>query len=142
MEKITNSQQETFDFARNLTRKLTGGEVLALSGELGAGKTVFAKGIAKGLGVKGDIDSPTFVIMKIYPVRNNKSGIKNLVHVDAYRLGSAQDLENIGLKDYLGKKDTITVIEWAGKVKEIIPSGSFWVDIKTKQENKRKIIVR
>jgi len=73
MEYITASEKETFNLGKTLAKKLKGGEIIGLNGNLGAGKTILAKGIAKGLGIKQNITSPTFILMKIYQVKNRKS---------------------------------------------------------------------
>ncbi|MDO8598554.1 MAG: tRNA (adenosine(37)-N6)-threonylcarbamoyltransferase complex ATPase subunit type 1 TsaE [bacterium] len=127
-------------FAEQCARKLHGGEVLLLSGPLGAGKTVFVRGLAKGLGVHNRITSPTFVLMRVYRAasrqpqavsrrkcpRCRKLGacscqlVAWFVHVDAYRVRSARDLEAIGLLEWIGRPDTIIAIEWGVRVKKII----------------------
>jgi tRNA threonylcarbamoyladenosine biosynthesis protein TsaE len=91
-----------------------------LSGDLGAGKTVFNRGFAAGLGIKRNINSPTFVLMKVYPVKKHPT-IKHFCHIDAYRLKSARDLEAIGAQDYIGKKDSICFIEWPEKIIKVLP---------------------
>ncbi len=116
MKKITHSEKETIALAKTMAKRALGGEVYTLSGDLGAGKTVFARGFALGLGIKRNINSPTFVLMKIYPVKNNPT-IKHLCHIDAYRLKSARDLAAIGAGDYLGDQDSVCLIEWPEKVK-------------------------
>lgn len=115
MEIITQTEKETIGIAKEFASQLEGGEVLGLIGDLGAGKTCFAKGLAKGLGIKKNITSPTFVLMKVYPVKYKT--IKNFVHIDAYRLHSYNDLLAIGIEDYIGKDDSVVVIEWADRVK-------------------------
>jgi tRNA threonylcarbamoyladenosine biosynthesis protein TsaE len=118
MKKVFKNEKETLAFAEKFAKKLRGGEVIALIGELGAGKTVFTKGLARGLGIKERVQSPTFLLMKIYNVKKQK--IKFLCHVDAYRLSGAAGLIDIGLLDWLGRADTVTVIEWADKVSELL----------------------
>lgn len=118
---ISNNVEQTLHFGQRLAQKFHGGEVIALVGDLGAGKTVLVRGIAQGLGIKHRIVSPTFVLMRVYPVRGHKK-IRQLVHVDAYRIKHARDLLAIGLGDYLGRPDTITIIEWADRVKKILPT--------------------
>lgn len=124
MKKVFKSEKETLAFAEKFSEKLRGGEVIGLIGELGAGKTVFTKGLARGLGIKERVQSPTFLLMKIYEVRKSESQkvkkIKFLCHVDAYRLRSADELVDIGLLDWLGQLGVVTVIEWADKVSEIL----------------------
>jgi len=120
MQIITKSEKETFDFAKKYAQELKGGEVIGLIGDLGAGKTVFAKGLAAGLGIKDTITSPTFVLMKIYQTGGRKN-IKTLCHIDAYRVKSAQDILAIGAEEYFNRPDTVSMIEWADKVKKILP---------------------
>jgi tRNA threonylcarbamoyladenosine biosynthesis protein TsaE len=115
MEYRSNDENDTLALAASLAAKCQGGEVFALSGPLGAGKTVFAKGLAAGLGVCDTVTSPTFVIMKVYPATLPGTGITRFVHIDAYRLRSAADLDAIGAPEYIGAPDTVTVIEWAEK---------------------------
>ncbi len=106
----TNATQQLGLAVANMLR---GGETIALVGPLGSGKTTFVKGLARGLGVKRIITSPTFVLMKVY--RASKGKIRQLVHVDCYRVPGAE-LNNIGLSDYLGDPHTVTAIEWAEKL--------------------------
>ncbi|MFZ5363920.1 MAG: tRNA (adenosine(37)-N6)-threonylcarbamoyltransferase complex ATPase subunit type 1 TsaE [Patescibacteria group bacterium] len=123
MKKIFKNEKDTLEFAEEFSKTLRGGEVIALVGELGAGKTVFTRGLARGFRIKQKIQSPTFLLMKIYKVNLSAGSgykIKNLVHVDAYRLSGAQELVNIGLLDWFGRPDTVIVIEWADKVKELL----------------------
>lgn len=138
MKYVTASEKQTFSLAKKFAKKLKGGIVLSLVGDLGAGKTIFTKGLAAGLGIKKNITSPTFVLMKKYDVKCQWSNVKCLVHIDAYRLRSYKDLLAIGAKKYLGKPNTVTVIEWAGKVKRILPKKTIFVKI-TQKNNKRMI---
>jgi tRNA threonylcarbamoyladenosine biosynthesis protein TsaE len=139
MNKITtNSEKETFALAEKLAKKAKGGEVYALSGDLGAGKTVFVRGFASGLGVKRNVNSPTFVLMKIYPVRKHKS-IKELCHIDAYRLRSAKDLEAIGALDYFGRKDVVCFVEWPERVKKFLPPSKRIIKIRHGGECERTV---
>ena len=117
MKFITYTEQSTEDLAAGLARAMTGGEVLALVGELGAGKTAFCRGLAKGLKVTETVNSPTFVVMRVYDIK--KAKVKQFVHIDAYRLNQGRELADIGVLDYLGQGDTITAIEWADKVKDL-----------------------
>ncbi len=145
---ITKSEAQTLALGKKLAGRLKGGESIALVGDLGAGKTVLARGLARGLGIKNIINSPTFVLMKVYKIKNLKlsaqgrpaSGwkIKNLIHVDAYRLDSGQCLIDIGILDWLGRKDSVVLIEWAERVKKILPKKAIKIRIKFgKKENLR-----
>ena len=108
----TTSAEETRALGRALAKRLRGGDVVALHGDLGSGKTTLVQGIAHGLGVKRTVNSPTFILMRVYPVRPARHGIKQLVHVDGYRIRDEREFDGIGLADYLGRPDTVTVIEW------------------------------
>ncbi len=132
----TGSPKETERLGQKIAKLLKGGEVLALEGDLGSGKTTFVKGLAKGLGIKQPITSPTFVLMKIYPITKHQT-IKRLVHVDCYRVPGIE-LSKIGLEDYLNKSDSVVAIEWAEKINQ----QSNWITIKLasgQTENTRKI---
>jgi len=138
MRMISRSDKQTFNFAKNFSKRLKGGEVIGLIGNLGAGKTIFTKGLAAGLGIIKNITSPTFVLMRVYPVKSRR--IKQLVHIDAYRVKSARDLTAIGADEYFGRPDTITAIEWADKIKKILPKTAKFVKIIYQQNNLRQII--
>lgn len=134
MEYISHSAKDTELLAKQIAATLKGGDVLGLIGNLGAGKTTFTKALGKALGVKQTMASPTFVLMKVYPV--NKSGIKQLCHIDAYRLTSQEDLVAIGATDYIGQPDSITIIEWADRVKKILPKNKILVSISEKNSTR------
>jgi len=138
---ITKSEAQTLALGKKLARRLRGGEVIALVGDLGAGKTVFTRGLARGLGVKNIINSPTFVLMKVYKIRNLKLKIKNLIHVDAYRLNSGRELIDIGLKDWLGRRDGVVLIEWADRVKDILPKKKIRINLKVISPQARAITI-
>lgn len=116
----TISALQTFRLGQRLARRLRGGEVIALIGELGAGKTTLVKGLAAGLGIRRPIRSPTFLLLRAYPVRGHKK-ILQLVHVDAYRLKHPIELLDVGFNDYLAQPDTVTIIEWADKIPRLLP---------------------
>ncbi|OGF25464.1 tRNA (adenosine(37)-N6)-threonylcarbamoyltransferase complex ATPase subunit type 1 TsaE [Candidatus Falkowbacteria bacterium RIFOXYB2_FULL_34_18] len=134
---ITKSEKETFDFSKKYAKNLRGGEIIGLLGNLGAGKTVFTKGLARGLGITHNISSPTFVIMKVYPVKIKS--IKRLCHIDAYRLTGENDLAAIGAQEYFGDKNTITIIEWPEKIKKILPEKTKFIEIEHLNENERVV---
>ncbi len=136
---ISHSPDETFIFGKKLGASLGGGEVLALYGALGAGKTALVQGIAAGLGLKNKVNSPTFAIMKLYSVKGEK--IKQLCHIDAYRLNEAQELVAIGAGDYLGRFDTVSAVEWPEKVETVLPVNFIIIHLRTKSETIREIII-
>ncbi|MCK5195413.1 MAG: tRNA (adenosine(37)-N6)-threonylcarbamoyltransferase complex ATPase subunit type 1 TsaE [Desulfobulbaceae bacterium] len=110
-EIVTNSAEETIDFGRRIGEQLKGGEIFALCGQLGSGKTHLIKGVAAGAGAEdmGHVNSPTFVIVNEY------SGRLDIYHVDAYRLESAEEFEGIGFDDFC-YGGSVVLIEWADKV--------------------------
>ena len=138
MKYLSKSEKQTRKIAEKLAKKLKGGEVIALIGELGTGKTVFIKGLARALGIKKTITSPTFVLMKVYPLM--KFNLKTFCHLDAYRIKNSRELVDIGALEYFGAKNTISVIEWADKVKKILPKNRVEIKLKfAKKENERTI---
>lgn len=132
MKFISKSEIETYKFAKKLAKKLKGGEIIGLVGDLGAGKTVFVRGLAAGLEIKQKITSPTFVLMKIYKAGGKK--IKQLCHIDAYRLKSARDILAIGADEYFSQPDTVTAIEWAEKIKKNLPPKTKFMKFKIKND--------
>ena len=137
MQQQTTSAQATQELAKNIASTLQGGEVLALSGDLGTGKTTFVQGLAQALGVTDNVNSPTFVLMKVYPTK--KGAIKQLVHIDTYRLSGPDDLLAIGLADYLGQPDTVVVIEWAEKIRSLLPDSTREIALVNINETTRQI---
>lgn len=132
MEYITKSYEETLRLAREYTKTLKGGDVVLLNGEMGAGKTVFAKGVALALGIEDEITSATYAYMNDYDGK--------LYHYDCYRLSSGEDAEALGLTDYFYLKG-ICLIEWAQNISDVLPKNCKTVEIKKIDENTRKIIL-
>lgn len=114
----TNSVEETKQFAKELAKDFLNGGIIALSGDLGAGKTTFAQGFAKGLNIEDKVISPTFLIIRQYPIPNQKNWF---YHIDLYRLENI-DLKNSGLEEILSDKTNVVLIEWADKIKKYLPS--------------------
>lgn len=137
---ISHSEIETKEIAKDFTLTLRSGDVVTLTGELGAGKTAFTKGIAEALGVKKEIVSPTFAIMNVYEV--NFKSIKQLVHIDTYRLKSAEELREIGADEYISVDDTVTIIEWPEIASALLPKKIISVEIlHGDKHNERKITI-
>lgn len=142
MIKLSNSSKETSDFGLILAKKSQGGEIYSLVGDLGSGKTCFAKGFARGLGIDRTVQSPSFILLKVYDVKNNKK-MKYFCHVDVYRLNSSKEILEVGLKEYLGKENTITLIEWADKIKDVLQRhATININFEWLDKNKRKIIIK
>jgi len=127
----TENVDQTEELGQSLGKNLSEGDFIALTGDLGAGKTAFTRGIAKGLGINDSITSPTFTIINEY------HGPIALAHMDVYRLKSLQELENIGFDDYL--EGFVVVMEWADKVKEMLPDDVLWIDFKVLENSCRQI---
>ncbi len=139
---ISNSPKETQKIAADLARKIIKtkrGAIIALEGELGAGKTVFVKGFAKALGIKSKIKSPTFVLMKKYQVPR---GTLNLFHLDCYRIRDHKDLKIPELKEILETSHNIVLIEWAERIKKILPQKRIKIHIDHINKNTRKITIK
>lgn len=133
MEFLSKSEQDTIKFASKLCESFKGGEVLLLNGDLGAGKTVFAKGLAVGLGNQGVITSPTFTIMNMY------KGRLNFYHFDMYRIEDESELVELGFGEYIGAKDSICAIEWSSRVPSLLPKDCITVEI-TKVDDETRLI--
>lgn len=136
----TTSEQQTESLGRSLAKQRRGGGVIALEGNLGAGKTVLVRGIARGLGFTGLIQSPTFVLMKVYPIDNR--AIHTLVHVDCYRIDHSNDLLAIGLHDYILDPTALVVIEWADKVRELLTPQTMTISFRSLKDKTRRITLQ
>ena len=136
-EVITANFQETQAFGLELAQKLKGGEVLALYGDLGSGKTTFMQGLAKGLGITRNIISPTFIIMRTYKISGNV--LKNLYHLDLYRIENDEQAVNLGLKDLIGDEQNVVAIEWPDKIENLLPEKRINLYFEYLEDNKRKI---
>lgn len=138
---ITQSNKQTQKLGEILAKELRGSEIICLSGDLGTGKTTFTQGLLKGLGIKGPYTSPTFVIMKKYPgpkVRKHE-GPKVVYHLDAYRVG-AKDILELGWKEIASNRENVIIVEWAERIKKIIPKDALWIKFKWIDENKREMV--
>jgi len=144
---ISRDPNNTIEYARNFAKKLKGGEVIGLIGELGSGKTTFVKGLAEGLGIRESITSLTFVILKEYNILRPKTHtryadkVQKLVHVDAYRVENIDDIKSAGIEDYLGRDEVILVIEWAEKIKKILPKNTIKIKFLAIGEQTRNISI-
>lgn len=135
MEFISTSEAKTIGLAEKIAKTAKGGQVYALFGDLGSGKTTFVKGFAEGLGVVKTITSPTFVIMKLYATTLK---IK-LAHLDCYRLKDATDAESLGVSEIINDKNYLLIIEWPERIKEILPKDHIKIVFEYLDEKRRKI---
>ncbi|MEK7546020.1 MAG: tRNA (adenosine(37)-N6)-threonylcarbamoyltransferase complex ATPase subunit type 1 TsaE [Patescibacteria group bacterium] len=135
----TKTAAETRKIAAALAKRMKGGEVVALIGNLGTGKTTFAQAFAKALGVKERVQSPTFIFMHEHRLKR-KNGPKYFVHADAYR-GGVAELRSIGIEEYFGRPDAVVLIEWADRVKELLPKKRVTVRLKHLGGDRREVRV-
>lgn len=115
--------------------------ILYLEGDLGGGKTTFIQGLAKGLGIKEKILSPTFVIMKKFAISDKNSKFKNFYHFDCYRVKDENDIIDLGIKEIIGQPENIVAVEWAEKIKNILLGDKIEIKFKWLDKNKREIII-
>lgn len=142
---ITKNSKETQKLAENIARKVLVGKkgpvIIALAGELGAGKTTFTQGFAKGLGIREKVLSPTFVILKRFKLNNlTIKQFNNFYHFDCYRINNPKEILDLGWKEIIGNSENIVIVEWAGNIKKIMPENAIWISFcHGLDENKRKI---
>ena len=133
MEKITVSTGETKELAAEIATKIKLGDVVALYGDLGTGKTTFTRFLVEALGIKNRVQSPTFIVARRYG---------NINHVDLYRLATDKDAEDIGIVEMMEDRDSITIIEWPEVIENILPKNVIKIYFEYIEENTRKIKVQ
>jgi tRNA threonylcarbamoyladenosine biosynthesis protein TsaE len=141
MKYLSKSPEETAKVAKKFVEKLEAGEqasVIAIMGELGSGKTAFSQAVGNFLGVKETMQSPTFVIEKIYPI--DYKGFKNLIHIDAYRLEKDSELIHLGWEEIIREPENLILIEWPERVQNLIPNHAHKISFEHLDENTRSII--
>ena len=134
MTYVTNSPAETEALGQRLAETLQPGDVIAYTGDLGAGKTAFTRGLARGLGITERITSPTFTIVNEY-----LGGRLPLFHFDMYRLGSADELFDIGWEDYLARGG-VCAVEWSENVPEAMEPGTITISIRRGDDDNSRVI--
>jgi len=136
-EFFAKNLNDTKKLAKNIADKIRriknnkNAVIIALQGDLGAGKTTFVQFFAKAVGIKNKLTSPTFVLMKKY---------KNLYHIDCYRIRDAKDISALDFKEIISIPQNIVLIEWAEKIKKILPKNTIWLKFKIINEKQRKIL--
>ena len=131
----SQSEKETKQLGFNLSKKVVKGSVISLRGSLGAGKTVFAKGFAEGLGITEAIVSPTFTLVQEY------DGVLKMYHLDLYRLSGEDEFESMGGEDFL-YPDGVTLIEWSEKIEDMLPDNTIFININIDKDLKRIIDIK
>ena len=134
---VSHSEKKTLEIARKLSRTLKPGMVVAVAGPIGSGKTVFMKGLSRGLGVKDskEVKSPTFVLLHLY------EGKFPIQHFDLYRLEDRASLDDLGFDEFLSNAEAVTVVEWADKALGRIPKDAVWVTFKVTGPTSRSIVI-
>lgn len=133
----TRCPEETRSLGEEIGKTLKTGEILCLYGELGSGKTTFIQGLARGLGIQRRIISPTFIFIREYPT---EGGIF-FYHIDCYRIENEKQTKDLGLKDLIENSQNILAIEWAEKIKKLLPKKRIDIYFENRGERKRKIII-
>lgn len=137
MKFKSSSAEKTKAIASRLAKEINHG-IIALTGDLGAGKTTFTQGIARGLGIKDKIISPTFVLIRQHQIPKTK---KILYHIDLYRLEGNIDIKSLGIEEIIRSPNNIVLIEWAEKIKEYLPKDTIFISIKIIDKNNREIYI-
>jgi tRNA threonylcarbamoyladenosine biosynthesis protein TsaE len=144
--KISHSTLETKRIGEILAKKISKkvskekALILALEGELGSGKTTFLQGFAKGLGIKEKILSPTFIILKKFEIRNSK--FETFYHIDCYRIKKPKEILDLGFKEIIKNPKNLVAIEWADRIRQIIPKGALWLKFKVINRTQREIMLK
>ncbi len=133
MKFLSQNPSETKKIGEKIAKKNF--SIIALMGNLGAGKTTFLQGYAKGLGIKEKILSPTFLILKKFPIKE-----KNFIHIDCYRIKNSKEIISLDWQEFV-KKDIIA-IEWPERIKDILPNKTVWIKFKIIDKNKREITIK
>lgn len=133
---ISRSVEQTKQIAYDLAQTFVGGETLLLEGDLGAGKTHFAKGLAEGLGIADTVTSPTFTLHNVY-----EGGRLTFNHFDFYRVDDPEEVEMLGLCEYFSRPDGVAAIEWSANVKNLLPTKCITVNIAKLSDTERQITV-
>lgn len=129
---FTKSAEQTQNLGEKIAGDLKSGGLICLYGDLGSGKTTFVQGLARGLGIKKRILSPTFLIVREYP---------NFYHLDLYRLQKSQEIVDLGFKEMMENPQNVVVIEWAEKAKDLLPQKRIEINFEIVNENERKITI-
>lgn len=136
----TQSIDETYNVAKNLVDSVfEPGMTVALIGDLGAGKTTFVKGVAKALAIEDEITSPTFILLQTYDIDDSVNNVRRLHHLDLYRLETLDEVYDLGIDELFADDEAIVLIEWADKVRELLPDDTLEIRFESVGESERKI---
>ena len=137
LDIISHSPEQTKRLGARLGRLLRAGDVVCLSGDMGAGKTVFSSGIGEGWGAETPLTSPTYNLVHEHRRKTDK---QRLYHLDCYRLQGADDVDTIGLDDILDG-DGVVIFEWAERIEEALPDNYLWIDLKVNDTSRRNFFL-
>jgi tRNA threonylcarbamoyladenosine biosynthesis protein TsaE len=137
LKETQNLSEKVIETVKKQNRK--NAAVLGLVGDLGGGKTSFTQGLAKNLGIKKDILSPTFILMQSYSLSGKKFPWKNFYHLDAYRIKSSKEILKLGFEEIIKNNQNIVVVEWANIIKDVLPKNALWIKFEWLDKNERKI---
>jgi len=147
-EFISNSAEETKKFAGEFAKKLKPGDILALYGNLGAGKTTFIQGLVASLGYRGKVFSPTFIFVRPYKIsepgtasRDQEKKIRIFYHIDLYRIEEPADLKTIGIEEFLNENNSVSAIEWPERIENGLPERTVKIKFDYIDENTRRLII-
>lgn len=136
MSIILKNESETIQFAHQFAGRMQPPVILALTGDLGSGKTFFTRALARSCGISSIITSPTFVILKEYNLLDKGK----LIHIDCYRLSSPEELLDLGWEEFISDPDNIVVVEWADRVKDIIPASAEWLHFRVGDREGERVV--
>jgi tRNA threonylcarbamoyladenosine biosynthesis protein TsaE len=143
---LTKSEKETEKLGEKIGKKILkekldkAAKILALEGDLGGGKTTFLKGFAKGLGIREKILSPTFILFRKFQIPNSK--FQNFYHIDCYRIEKEREILNLGFREIIKDPQNIVAIEWADKIKKILPRKVLKIKFKILEKKEREILIK
>jgi len=143
-KKVKVEKRTKFSLSKEVkkTESQKGALVISLEGDLGGGKTTFLQGFAKGLGIKEKILSPTFIITRKFNLKCSNLKFEHFYHIDCYRIKKPKEILDLGFEEIISNSQNIVAIEWADRIKKIIPKGTIWIGFAFVSRNKRKIVIK
>ncbi len=142
MEILSHSPQETVELAQSIANRLRPGDILALTGELGSGKTFFTAALANALNIKKRVQSPTFVLVREYTDETLQQPIKKIYHIDLYRLENEPEVIDLGLQSFFEVEQAVTIIEWPQIAQGLLPQSTIYINFESVDEHTRRINVQ
>jgi tRNA threonylcarbamoyladenosine biosynthesis protein TsaE len=142
MEVLAQTPQDTIELAQSIAKKLQPQDVLALSGDLGSGKTFFTSALTKALGIEKRVQSPTFVLVREYKDPHAYGVIKKIYHIDLYRLDTQAEVLDLGFESFLQDETAITIIEWPQIAQQLLPKKTIYINLEVVNSTSRRIHVQ